>query len=159
MKITVIGLGQSLRGDDAAGLEAVRKWQEQYPETASRPDIRVEIFELPGLALLDLLEGADAVVIVDAVQSSDPPGTILRIGPDELASFTPDAQSAHGWGVAETLKLGVSLYPELAACRITLIGIVGKNYEMGRGLSQEVVGVLPRACNWIEKEIQSYKVR
>lgn len=154
MKITVIGLGQSLRGDDAAGLEAVRRWQEQYPETAGRPDIRVEISELPGLALLDLLDGADAAIIVDAVQSAAPPGTVIRIGPDDLASFTPDAQSAHGWGVAETLKLGMSLYPSLAACKITLIGIVGKEFGIGAGLSREMEGVLLEACKRIENEIQ-----
>ncbi len=37
MKIAVIGIGQSLRGDDAAGLEAVRQWQEKYPKTAKPP--------------------------------------------------------------------------------------------------------------------------
>jgi hydrogenase maturation protease len=156
MNFIIIGIGQSLRGDDAAGLEAVRRWQEQYPETAGKLNIRVEISELPGLELLDLLEGADAAIIVDAIQASAPPGTILRIGSDELVSFTTDAQSAHGWGVAETLKLGLSLYPSLAACRITLIGIVGKSFEMDAGLSGEVEGSLLEACNWIEKEIQAH---
>jgi len=154
MKINVIGLGQPLRGDDAAGLGAVRRWQEQYPETASQPDVRVEIFELPGLALLDLLNGAEAAIIVDAVQSTLPPGTLIRVGPDELASFAPDAQSAHGWGVAETLKLGVSLYPELVACRITLLGIVGKNFEMGAGISPQVESSLVEACKKIEEEVK-----
>ena len=156
MKIVIIGLGQSLRGDDAAGLEAVRRWQEHYPETAGSRDIRVEICELPGLALLYLLEGANAAIIVDAIQTtSAPPGTILRIGPDELASFTADAQSAHGWGVAETLQLGLLLYPALATCRITLIGIVGKSFEMGVRLSRKIEEALLDACSLIEKEAQS----
>ncbi len=157
MKISVIGIGQSLRGDDSAGLEALRRWQEQYLETAGRPEVRVEISELPGLALLDLLEGVDAAIIVDAVQSSSaPPGTTLIIKPEELASFTADAQSAHGWGVAETLRLGLSLYPELATCNITLIGIVGKSFKMGAGLSTEVKNAIPIACEWIEKEAQAF---
>jgi len=157
MKITVLGLGQSLRGDDAAGLEAVRRWQEQYPGIAGSPDIRVEISELPGLALLDLLDGAEAAILVDALQSTAPPGTVIRVGPDELASFTPDAQSAHGWGVAETLKLGLLLHPSLAACKITLIGIVGKSFEMGAGLSQEVENAIPDVCHWIEKVVQAVR--
>ncbi len=49
-KVAVIGIGQSLRGDDAAGLIAVRQWQEKYPQTASRPEVRIETDELPGLA-------------------------------------------------------------------------------------------------------------
>ena len=121
MNIVVIGIGQTLRGDDGAGLEAVRRWQEKYPATAAR--VRVELSELPGLGLIDLLSGADAAVIVDAVQSeSAAPGTVLRLGPEEAAAFTPGSGSAHGWGAAETLTLGRTLDPSLAGCRITLIG-------------------------------------
>jgi len=121
VKILVIGIGQSLRGDDAAGLGAVRLWQDKFPISAAR--VHLELSELPGLGLLDLLEGMDAAIIVDTVHSVAPPGTLHHLGPDDLASFTANAGSAHGWGVAETLQLGRTLYPSLAGCRITLIGI------------------------------------
>ena len=153
MKTAVIGIGQSLRGDDATGLEVVRLWQEQYPQSAAR--VRVELTELPGSGLLDLLEGIDAAILLDAVHSSAAPGTLLRIGPEELAAFTPDAESAHGWGVAETLQLGRSLYPLLAACRISLIGIVGKQFKMGVGLSQTVQEALPAAAQMLNQEVRS----
>jgi hydrogenase maturation protease len=152
MKITIIGIGQSLRGDDAAGLEAVQLWQETHPQTAER--VRVEVSELPGLALLDLLTDADAAILVDAVQAASPAGTLIRIGPEELASFTPDAQSAHGWGVAETLQLGRSLYPHLMQVRVLLIGIVGENFAMGAVLSPEVQKALAGAVEQIEAEVQ-----
>jgi hydrogenase maturation protease len=88
------------------------------------------------------------------LQTTAAPGTLHRLGPDELASFTLDAQSAHGWGVAETLALGRSLYSWLAECRITLIGIAGKEFGMGAGISLEVQAALPDAAALIEKEIQ-----
>src|SRR5512142_1104173 len=109
MKVTVIGIGQSMRGDDAAGLEAVRRWQLGYPATATRPGVQVQYAELPGLALLDMLEGFDAAVLVDALQSAAPAGTVHRLALDELDSFSNGAKSAHGWGVAETLQLGHQL--------------------------------------------------
>src|SRR5512142_676272 len=105
-KVAVVGIGQGLRGDDAAGLEAVRRWQEKFPETASRPEVRVEMNELPGLALLGLIEDAEAAVLVDAVQSSALPGTIHLLKQEELSAFASHAKTAHGWGVAETLDLG-----------------------------------------------------
>ncbi len=153
MRILVLGLGQSLRGDDAAGLEAVRRWQEKYPQTAKL--VRVETSELPGLGLLDLLNGVDAAILVDAVQSAAPAGTLLRVGPDDLASFAPDAQSAHGWGVAETLQLGRSIYPWLEAVHVTLIGIVGEQFEIGAGLSPRVRAALDGAAAMIESEVRS----
>lgn len=153
MKILVLGLGQSLRGDDSAGLEAIRLWQEEYPQTAKI--VRVETCELPGLALLDLLEGADAAILVDAVRASAPAGTLLCLGPDDPESFSPDALSAHGWGVAETLSLGRSLHPWLAAVRMTLIGIVGEQFEIGAGLSPPVRAALDGAAAMIEGEVRS----
>jgi hydrogenase maturation protease len=151
MNILVLGIGQSLRGDDAAGLEAVRLWQEQYPASAAR--VRVEMSELPGLGLLDLLDGMEAAILVDAMHRTDQPGGLTRLGPDELAAFTPDSQSAHGWGVAETLFLGRSLYPQVAGCRITLIGIHSEQFDLGAGLSSSVQAGIAAAAELIEKEI------
>jgi len=152
VKIALIGIGQSLRGDDVAGLEAVRLWQSHYPQTAQK--LQVELSELPGLALLDRLDGMEAAILVDAVQANAAPGTIQRLGPDELAAFSTNAQSAHGWGVAETLALGRSLNPGLAKCRITLIGIVGGQFSLGAGLSPAVQAALIEAAALIEKEIR-----
>jgi len=153
MKIVVIGIGQSLRGDDAAGLEAVKMWQALHAESAAR--VQVEFAELPGVALLDLLEGMDAAILVDAVHSSTGAGTVIRLESNELAGFSPDAGSAHGWGVAETLQLGRSLYPWLAKCRVTLIGIPGRDFGMAAGLSPEVGAVLKKVADMVEMEIQN----
>jgi hydrogenase maturation protease len=147
-KVTLIGIGQSLRGDDAAGLEAVRRWREQFIETASRPEVQVEVCELPGLGLLDLFEGADAVLLVDAVQSGAAVGTIHQIGSEELAAFRADSNSAHGWGVAETLELARQLGLPLPF--IHLIGIEAGIVEIGAGLSAEVEAAIPKVCLTIE---------
>jgi hydrogenase maturation protease len=152
MNLLILGIGQSLRGDDAAGLEAVHLWQQTYPQTAQK--VQAELSELPGLALLDRLKGMHAAILVDALQTAAAPGTLYRLGPDELAAFTLDAQSAHGWGVAETLTLGRSLYPWLAQCRITLVGIAGKAFGLGAGLSPAVQAALMAAAVLIEKEVQ-----
>ena len=54
----------------------MQAWQAQYPQTASHPEVRVEIAELPGLELLDLLSGADYALIVDAIKGNEPAGEI-----------------------------------------------------------------------------------
>jgi hydrogenase maturation protease len=154
MKILLLGIGQALRGDDSAGLEAVQLWQTLHHENAAK--VQVEFSELPGLELLGLLDGREAAIIVDAVQSNRSSGEVIRLGPDELAGFTPEAGSAHGYGVAETLQLGKSLYPSLAGCRITLIGITGAQFNLGAGLSPKVCLAIKDAVNVIDTEIQSY---
>ena len=155
MKIRVIGIGQSMRGDDAAGLEAIRRWQKEYPHTANNPRVSVENSELPGLGLLDKLEGADAAILIDAVRSSSPPGTLHLLNSDDLAAFSSEAGSAHGWGIAESLNLGRILSPSLANCRITLIGIEVGQVDIGAVLSPEVEAALKDVVNMIEKEVNS----
>ncbi len=143
-----------MRGDDAAGIEAVRRWQEIYSATASRSDILVQTSELPGLGLLDMLAGFDAALIVDALESLAMPGTIYHLDPEELSSFTAAAKSAHGWGVAETLQLGRKLSPDTEPVRIRLLGIVAASMELGQPLSEPVAAALPAACEAIESEVQ-----
>ena len=153
-KVAVIGIGQSLRGDDAAGLEAVRQWREKFPETAGRPEVQIEACELPGLALLDTLNEVDAAILVDAVQSSDQAGTIYRLDHNQLASFTSTSKSGHGWGVAETLQLGSQFMTRQTKIRI--IGINSAQTELGAGLSDAVKEALPKVCETLEEEINKF---
>lgn len=152
-RIIVIGVGQSLRGDDGAGPAAVRQWQERFMATASRPEVRCEACEVPGLALLDLFDDADAVIVVDAVQSSAKPGTIHRLRAEDLETFAADSKLAHGWGMAETL----SLYAQLADTQvdIRIIGIEACEMKLGAGLSEEVRSALPGVSTLIEETVCS----
>jgi hydrogenase maturation protease len=151
--IGVIGIGQSLRGDDAAGLEAVRRWRAAFPDTACRPDVRVEVSELPGLGLLGLLDGLCGAVLVDAVRSDAAAGSVHELEADQLESFTPGDRSAHGWGVAETLKLRRALVPPAAALHLKLIGIEAADVTPGAGLSPAVERSLPSACQAIQQQV------
>ena len=155
MRVTVIGIGQSLRGDDAAGLEAVRRWEGQYGATSARTEVGAQYAELPGLGLLDLLDGFDAAVIVDAVMSAAAPGTVYRLDLDELDSFGTTSKSAHGWGIAETLRLDRQLNPGRKPIRIRLIGIEAEQMELGRPLSESIERAIPAACEAIEAEVQA----
>jgi hydrogenase maturation protease len=151
--VAVIGIGQSLRGDDAVGLEAIQQWREKFPETASRPEVLIEASELPGLALLDMLSDVKAAILVDAIQSSAQPGAIYRLNENELTSFTSDSKSAHGWGVAETLRLGHQLMD--ANLTIRIVGIEAEQMNMGAGLSKAVKEAMPMICEVIEEEIHN----
>ncbi len=154
-EIVVIGLGQSLRGDDAAGLEAVRLWERSYPETANQAGVRVEYAESPGLTLLSLLAGASVALLVDAVQSGAAPGTIHLLAEANWPAFLEGAASAHGWGVAETLALarqaGLVDLPE----QIYLLGVEVEQVEVGTGLSPRVQAVLPEVARRIEAWLRS----
>jgi len=153
--IKIIGIGQSLRGDDAAGLSAVRLWQEKYCTPIERPNLQVELVELPGIGLLSLLEGAGIAILVDAVRSESKAGTIHLLSEDQLESFTAGTGSAHGWGVAETIALGKKFMPSILPGQLLIIGIEAGNLTLGDSLSPEVEMALPEAARLIEQLVTS----
>jgi hydrogenase maturation protease len=155
MKITIIGIGQQMRGDDEAGLAAVALWQEKYPNTATDPSIRVELAESPGIGLLNLMETADAVILVDAVFSGVQPGTLVHLSHTDLAAYLQGTGSAHGWGVAETLALGEKISPETLPETILIIGIEAGQVSLGEPLSPAVSASLEGAAALIQDTVQS----
>ncbi len=154
MDIVIIGVGQTLRGDDGAGLAAVQLWQRIYPPSTDLPSVRVELAELPGLSLIDLFMGTDAAILVDAVRSGAKPGCIHLISESDLAAFESSSGSAHGMGVAESLALGRRLYPEKMPADIILIGIEASAIELGEMLSPEVKYAIQQAARSIEEQLQ-----
>jgi hydrogenase maturation protease len=64
--------------------------------------------ERPGAELLDLLGGAGAVIVLDAVRSGAAPGTVHDLALEELPGVAP-AWSSHGLGVADALALARAL--------------------------------------------------
>lgn len=152
--IVVIGLGQNLRGDDEVGLIAVRYWAETYLSASNFSNIRVELAESPGLNLIYLMSGAEVAILVDAVQSDKAPGTLHVLSETDLGAFFGGTDSAHGWGVAETLALGRSIDPDSLPKRIVVIGIEIKQVQLGAGLSPDVEGVIPQVATLIQKLVK-----
>jgi hydrogenase maturation protease len=126
----VIGVGNDLRGDDAAGWETVRRL---VPSPALV--LHEHAGDAPGL--VSLWGPEDDVVVVDAVVSGDPPGTILEI--DALSGKLPAAVSwatTHGAGVAEGIELARAL--GLMPRRLVVVGIVARQFDLGAPMTPEV---------------------
>ncbi|MCJ7702604.1 MAG: hydrogenase maturation protease [Anaerolineales bacterium] len=153
--IVVIGIGQRLRGDDEAGLAAVRLWQDAYPACAGGQHIRVELAESPGIGLLNLLENAKDAILVDAVLSGGQPGTLHKLTEADLAAFVAGSDSAHGWGVAETLLLGRNLDLQALPETITIIAIEAGQVNLGETLSPAVAAVLGDAARLIQATLKT----
>ncbi len=151
--IQVIGIGQTLRGDDAAGLKAAHLWYENYQAKLIRPGVKVVQAYLPGIGLFGLMASSRVAILVDAVRSGAEPGTIQRINEDQLSAFGSGSHSGHGWGVAETLVMGRQLdLPEMPA-RLVLIGIEAGQLNLGETLSPQVQAALPEAAKLIEQAV------
>ena len=149
----MIGIGQDLRGDDAVGMAVVRQWAADNPQKLASRQIEVDTIPLPGLGLLDQISGYQTAILVDAVLCGPgvDAGALFRLSPDDLADFTRGTGSAHGWGVAESLKLGRTLKMENLPEKIILLGIGGKQVDVGAGMSPEVAAAIPEAVLMLDQ--------
>ena len=151
--ITLIGIGQDLRGDSAAGMETVRLWQKTYPATAADPRVCVKQPGMPGLELIELLGDTDAVLLVDAVQSGAVPGTLHLVKLEQVDPSVKPGGSSHGWGAGETLALARELKYALPE-QIFILGIEAASFAMDTPLSKAVSDSLAKAVEMIEDQIQ-----
>lgn len=146
-RVRIIGVGTPF-GDDRAGLEIAARLLAAPPR-----DCEVVATARPGVELIDLFVGADAVILLDAVRSGAAPGTIHDLALDDIPQPCM-AVSSHGVGIADTLALARALG---RLPRGRLVGI-----ECGRGsgiigapLSASVTAALSpaamRAHAWAER--------
>lgn len=146
--IRIIGIGNLFRGDDAVGLLAARRLRE-------RLDSSVEVLEAEGdgLALLDLMEAADQVMLIDAVKSGGHPGTTVRLDLSKESRWGRLIPcSTHAIGIAEAIDLARTLgrLPK----QVILFGIKIDSLESGAALSERVSGGLDIVVEQVLKEIE-----
>jgi hydrogenase maturation protease len=147
LSVLVIGVGNDLRGDDAAGVEVVRRLD---------PLSGVVVRECQGEAidLLELWDGADAVVLVDTIRSGAAAGTIHRI--DASTDSIPTAlsrASSHMVSVAEAIELGRTL--SRLPRRIIVFGVEGASFQAGATISDEVRAAIDRLTGMVADEAEA----
>jgi len=137
----VIGLGSPDRGDDAVG-----PWVARRVASLGLPGVTVVEHEDP-TGLIGLWSGTDLAVVVDAVLSGAPPGTLLVM--EAGADADPLADTAwartgrggtHAFGLAVAVELGRALHR--LPRRLVLVGVEVATVEHGAALSAPVQAAL-----------------
>ncbi len=81
----VIGLGNPLLADDGLGLEILGRLGREF---AFDDGVRLEDGGTWGMELLPILESAERVLFLDAINNGMPPGSLVRVeGPDLPRQF------------------------------------------------------------------------
>lgn len=148
--VLVLGLGNVLCADDGVGVVAVEHLRRRYDAS---PEVALVDGGTLGLALLPMLEEADAVWILDAVAADAPPGTLVALEGREVEPALRERLSPHQIGVADLLDAlhWRGTWPS----RVRVLGIVPESFELRVGLSGAVAAALDALIETAARELAS----
>jgi hydrogenase maturation protease len=148
VKAVVIAVGNPYRGDDGAGLAFAQLLAGRVPE-----GVAVVECEQEPTRLLDAWQGADAALVVDAVQSGAAAGTIHRFDASALpVPASAFRASTHAFSVGEAVELARAL--GRLPPRVLVYGIEGAEFQAGSGLSEPVQAALPKAAAVVVADVE-----
>jgi hydrogenase maturation protease len=145
--VTVIGVGNTSRGDDGIGPAVAAAVARR-----ANPTVDVRISTSDPSRLIERWGSAETVIIVDAMLDDSEPGTVAVFDatrdplPAEL-----DALSSHGMGVSATVELARAMgrLPH----RLIVVGVSGDSFE-GTGLTRSVEHAVEDAVQRVMEAIE-----
>lgn len=148
-EITILGIGNLLLKDEGIGIHLAHRLAGMVEYTnlnvidgGTDPDV---------LSLVD--ESTHKLIIIDAAEGGDEPGTIYRLNYDDLDLCSSDPVSLHELGILNSLKMMTLLNrrPET----VVIIGVEPKTIDFGLELSPEVDEKIPRIIELVLDEIKA----
>lgn len=147
----ILGVGNLLASDEGVGIHVIQRLQAEYqfPE-----EVQLLDGGTLGMDLLFYLENVRNLLIIDAVETGQPPGTLIRLAGDEVPAFFSLKMSPHQVGVPDMLfaaKLR-DLYPQ----EIVLWGVQPGSLEIGLELSPPVAAQLESLVARVMEELERW---
>ncbi|KQC38322.1 hypothetical protein UK82_11380 [Frankia sp. ACN1ag] len=151
--MTVVGIGNRCRHDDAVGLVVVRRLQGRFPLATST----VEGLDEPA-GLFAAWDGAHGVWIIDAARCAAAPGTVFRFRADERPLPAQlIGPSTHTLSVADAVEIGRALggLPRF----VVVHAIVGRDFSRGEGLDPDVAAAARGVAATVRAEVARWAAR
>ena len=152
-RILVLGLGNILLQDEGLGVRAVERLAARY---RLPPEVQVMDGGVMGLDLLPHLEGVTHLLIADAVQTGQPPGSMVRLEGEAIPAALQVKMSMHQVGLQELLALASfqGTLPE----RVVLWGLEPASLDWGLELSAPIAAQIDALVDAAVGELRAWGV-
>lgn len=149
MRVLVLGVGNVLMQDEALGVRVVEELGRRFRFPA---DVELVDGGTSGIELLSYIRDRDYLIVIDAVKSGNPPGTVVKIEGEDVPAKFMTKISPHQLGISDLLATA-TISGNLPG-RIVLYGIEPKSVDLGLGLSEEVRKSLERLIEIVLAELR-----
>ena len=127
----MLGMGNLLLEDEGLGVRALEILQQRYEIP---PEVELLDGGTTGMGLLDDISEREHLIVLDAVQTGDPPGTLVRLAGDDVPVYFSMRISPHQLGLSDVLAT-LELSGEKPA-EVVVLGLVPQSLEMSLELSE-----------------------
>jgi hydrogenase maturation protease len=146
----VIGVGNILLSDEGVGVHLVN----EFAKRGTHPGIDFVDGGVSGGALLSLIEDQGRVILLDTVAAPFPPGTVLKLFPDDIRRSADARYSLHDLNLADVIDL-MRLRGTLP--EMLILGVVPADIETWRiGLSEPLSAKLEEILAKVGAEIMKF---
>jgi hydrogenase maturation protease len=149
----VLGIGNLVMSDDGVGVRVVQCLASSYVFPTG---VTVLDGGTLGLDLLPFLEGLEHLLIVDAMETGGPPGTIARLTGDDIPVAFENKLSPHQMGLKDLLA--VSLLQGNTRPETILLGVQPESIQMGLDLSPPVEAKLQSLVEMSLRELEAWGI-
>ena len=131
--VLVLGMGNILLEDEGLGIHALRLLLRRY-----ELPMGVEFLDggTSGMSLIDQISGRKHLLVLDAVQTGDPPGTLVNMSDQEVPVYFGLRVTPHQLGLSDVLA-SLRLSGEQPD-DVTVLGLVPLSLEMSLDLSEYI---------------------
>ena len=147
-KTLILGLGNVIMGDEGVGVHVVRALEKH-----KLPD-NVECLDggTGGFILLEPLQNADHIMLIDAAADGNPPGTVTRTTPRFSRDYPPTL-TAHDIGVKDLLD---AFYMQSGEREVVLYAItIDPKQPISMSLSEQCAKAADEAVRQILEELRT----
>lgn len=152
MSTLVLGLGNLVHSDDGAGVHAIHRLQ---TDARVPGDVTLMDGGTLGLALLAHISGCRRLLVIDAVDAGEPPGTLLRLEGLALANM-PGKASVHQMGFSD-LMVAMRLLGDVPD-EIVVLGVQPLSTEWSAELSPPVQKAMDALTEAVLAQLQSWQL-
>ncbi len=143
----ILGLGNLVHSDDGAGVQAIAQLQS---DPRVQPGVQLIDGGTLGLALLPHICSAQRLLVIDAIDAGEKPGTVMRFEGTALKGL-PGKASIHQLGFAD-LMIALELIGESPG-EVVVFGVQPESTAWGADLTPAVARAMPNLADCVTREL------
>ena len=151
MRTLILGIGNSILGDDGIGVCVAQELDARIKnENVDIRDVSVD-----GLNLLEIIVGYDKLVVVDAIMTEGGDvGEIFRLKPERISDPSRSAISPHHFNLVTTLEIGKKLFPNEMPEEVVVYAVKAENVtSVTEKMTKKMRLAVPKVVRLIMEEL------